>query len=247
MFFNYNVKSDKIQSMIYKNILEGKFKERINRFVAIVEIEGREERVHVKNTGRCKELLIPDCQVYLQDFRGNMGKRSLRFSLITVKKGNRLINLDSQVTNKVVEEGLLDRTLKLKGLGKLKEIRREKVYGNSRLDFYVKDINDKKAFIEVKGVTLEQDNYTFFPDAPTERGIKHIKELEKAHEEGYESYVIFVIQMKDVIGFSPNDITHKAFGDALREASKVGIHVLAYDSFVEKDRITLGEEVEVKL
>ena len=237
--------------MKYESIIKGKFVERPNRFVAVVEVDGENHKAHVKNTGRCKELLVPGATVYLEDFNGRMGSRKMRFSLIGVEKVTDektiLINMDSQAPNKVVKEALEDGKLQLPGLDKLSEIKWEAKYGDSRLDFYVKDINGKEAYAEVKGVTLENEGLASFPDAPTERGIKHLYELLKAKEEGMEAYAIFVIQMKGVTSFSPNDERHKAFGDALRDVASKGVHVLAIDCIVMGDTLTVDKPIRIKL
>lgn len=237
--------------MKYESIIKGKFVERPNRFVAVVEVEEELHKVHVKNTGRCRELLVPGATVYLEDFDGRMGSRKMRFSLIGVEKvtdgGTILINMDSQAPNKVVKEALEGGKLQLPGLDKLSEIKWEAKFGDSRLDFYVKDINGKEAYAEVKGVTLENKGLASFPDAPTERGIKHLYELLKAKEEGMEAYAIFVIQMKGVTSFSPNDERHKAFGDALRDVASKGVHVLAIDCIVTGDTLTADKPIRIKL
>lgn len=226
--------------MKYDNIQIGTFLERPNRFIAHIEINGQKEVVHVKNTGRCKELLIPGATVYVE--KSKNPARSTKWDLIGVKKGNRMINMDSQVTNKVVKEWLEagnlypDATL----------IKPETTYGSSRFDLYV-ETPEKKAFIEVKGVTLERDNVVLFPDAPSERAVKHVEELVRAVKEGYEAYVFFVIQMKDVRYFTPNREAHAAFADALLQASKEGVRVIAYDCDVTSDCISIGNEVPVVL
>ncbi len=235
--------------MRYDKIVKGKFIERPNRFVALVEIDGQLTKAHVKNTGRCKELLVPNATVYLEDFADRMGSRKMRYSLIGVEKvvdnGTILINMDSQAPNKVVKEALESGKLILPGMAKLIEIKWEAKYGDSRLDFYIKDEYGKEAFVEVKGVTLENDGVASFPDAPTERGIKHLKELEKAVLEGKNAYALFVIQMKGVQFFKPNDERHKAFGDALRHAQKSGVSILAYDCIVKENLLKIDEKVEI--
>ena len=237
--------------MRYENIVKGKFIERPNRFVAVVEVDCEIHRVHVKNTGRCRELLVSGATVYLEDFIDRMGSRKMRFSLIGVEKVSEdktlLINMDSQAPNKVVKEALLDGTLPLPGMTELKEVKGEFTYGDSRIDFYVKDSMGKEGLIEVKGVTLENDGIASFPDAPTERGIKHLGELEKAVIEGKNAYALFVIQMKEIDAFIPNDERHKAFGEALRRASSNGVKVLAYDCIVGEDSLVIDKEVEVRL
>ena len=233
--------------MKYQNIVEGIFLDRPNRFVASVEIKGKRERVHVKNTGRCRELLIPGAEVYLEDFAERMGSRKLRYSLIGVNKQGLMINMDSQAPNQAVREALVCGQLILPQMKCLTEVRGEQVYGNSRLDFYVRDEDGKEGFAEVKGVTLEENGIAKFPDAPTERGIKHIQELIHAKEQGYYTYLLFVIQMKGIAVFQPNDRTHAAFGASLREAQKAGVFLLAYDCRVTKDSMTLDQPVPINL
>jgi len=227
--------------MKYEKILKAKFIERPNRFIAKVMLEdGSEATAHVKNTGRCKELLVPGAAVYLEDFDGRMGTRKMRYSLIGVEKikldGTKLmVNMDSQAPNKVVAEALADKTIKLPEMGNLTLIKGEKTYGDSRFDFYVEDEDGRYGYAEVKGVTLENDGIVKFPDAPTERGVKHLNELIKVKEEGMSAYAIFVVQMEGMKEFSPNDDTHKAFGDALRAAAVQGVHVLVYECCVTAD------------
>ncbi|MFW2489975.1 DNA/RNA nuclease SfsA [Clostridium chromiireducens] len=224
--------------MKYNNILKGKFISRPNRFIANVEVNGIVEVCHVKNTGRCKELLTPNTTVFVQEH--NSVKRKTKFSLIGVIKENRIINMDSQVTNKVVHEWILKGNL----FSDVTLIKPEDKYGNSRFDFYV-ETETQKAFIEVKGVTLENRGIVKFPDAPTERGVKHIKELCECMTEGYEAYVIFVIQMKDVLHFEPNDDTHKEFAEVLKYAKGYGVNIIAVDCDVEEDSINIRDYVEV--
>ena len=195
--------------MQYQHIRKAVFLNRPNRFIAEIEIDGNIEICHVKNTGRCRELLLPGTTVYVQDF-GEVRTRKTRYDLICVEKGNRLINMDSQVPNKVFQEWLLKNK-------PISFIKPECTFGDSRFDFYF-ELGEKRYFAEVKGVTLEQDGVVSFPDAPTERGIKHLQELIRAVQAGYEAYVVFIIQMKDVLYFTPNTITHPAFAKALRKA-----------------------------
>lgn len=231
--------------MNYKTIVEAKFIERPNRFIAYCEIDKVIEKVHVKNTGRCKELLVPNCTVYLEE--SDNPNRKTKYSLIAVKKGNRLINMDSQIPNKVVQEALMNKTIELPNLDEeITFIKPEKTYGNSRFDIYL-ETETKKAFIEIKGVTLEEENIVLFPDAKTERGVKHIKELIEAKKEGYYTYVIFVVQMKDVRYFTPNRKMHKELADTLIEAENLGVKVLAYDCKVTPNSIEIKDEVKVKL
>jgi len=226
--------------MKYANICKGYFIDRPNRFIAHVEINGNAETVHVKNTGRCAELLRPGAEVYLQDSKNPA--RKTRYDLIGVKKGERQVNMDSQVTNLVVKEWIENGNL----FESVSLIKSEYTYGNSRFDLYV-EAGGKKIFIEVKGVTLENDGVVRFPDAPSERAVKHVEELMQAVKEGYESYVFFVIQMKDVSYFTPNIDTHAAFGEALIHAAKQGVKILAYDCDVEEDSICIRKEVPVIL
>ena len=226
--------------MKYTNIIKAKFISRPNRFISYVTIDGKTEVAHVKNTGRCKELLIPKTTVYLEI--ADNPARKTKYDLITVEKNNTLVNIDSQAPNKVIEEWLK----KGKIFSKKAVIKREFTYNKSRFDFYVED-GKRKAFIEVKGVTLERDGIAYFPDAPTERGVKHIQELQGSLKEGYEAYIIFVIQMKNIKALRPNDETHKAFGDALRKASKAGVKVLALDSIIKPDSILADQPISVIL
>lgn len=227
--------------MKYKNIVTGKFKSRPNRFIAMVEIEGTIEKCHVKNTGRCRELLLPDAEVYLE--KSENPDRKTGYDLIGVKKGEVLVNMDSQAPNKAVKEWLEEEAF-FKHVTYLKP---ECKYGNSRIDFYLETEEGRKIFIEVKGVTLEEEGVARFPDAPTERGIKHIQELQQAVQEGYEAYILFVIQMKGVARFEPNDRTHKAFGDALRKAAEQGVGILAYDCRITADSMRLDKPVWVEI
>ena len=206
--------------MKYDKIQEGRFIDRPNRFIAHVELDDREETVHVKNTGRCRELLIPGAAVYVQD--GQNPERKTKWDLIAVQKQNRLINIDSQIPNQVVREWLEKGHL----FENITRIRPEYTYGNSRFDLYV-EADGKKALIEVKGVTLEDNGAARFPDAPSERAVKHLEELIQAMENGYEAYVFFVIQMKDVRYFTPNINTHPQFGEALKKAAAAGVKILA--------------------
>ena len=228
--------------MKYEKIVQGVFLERPNRFIAKVEIDGKIETVHVKNTGRCRELLPAGATVYLADEEGKT--RKTRYDLVAALKESRIINMDSQAPNAVVKEALQQGLI----LRDVISVKPEFTYGDSRFDFFVQTANHPKgAFIEVKGVTLEHDNVVSFPDAPSERAVKHIEELIKAKKEGYDTYVLFVIQMEGVCFLTPNDITHKAFGDALRKAKDAGVKILAYDTIVTKDSMVLNKEVDVKL
>ena len=228
--------------MKYQKIVTGIFRSRPNRFVAMCEVEGQTYRCHVKNTGRCRELLIPGVQVYLQDRRGEGG--STDFSLIAVKKGNQIVNIDSQAPNAVVKEALLSGSLVLPGYEDPDLVRGEYTFGDSRLDFYIEK-DGRKGLVEVKGVTLEVEGAALFPDAPTQRGIKHLNELAKA--EGHDRFVIFVIQMKGVALFSPNNVTHPQFGQSLKDAQTAGVTVLAFDCDVTEDSLILDSPIPVVL
>ncbi len=225
--------------MKYKNIVAGKFIERPNRFIAKVLIDGKEYTVHVKNTGRCRELLCPGATVYLE--KSDNPARKTLYDLVTVKKGDRLVNMDSQLPNALVEEWLYNQDV----FSDITFIKREKTYGKSRFDFYI-EAGNRKIFIEVKGVTLENNNIVSFPDAPTERGIKHINELAEALENGYEAYIFFVIQMENVDYFMPAWDKHMAFGDALINAVDRGVKILAYDCKVGREQIEINKPVDIK-
>ena len=225
--------------MRYDNMTPGIFRARPNRFIAHIELGGAVEICHVKNTGRCRELLVPGCTVWCQ--RSDNPNRKTKFDLIAVQKGERLINMDSQAPNKAAGEWLADR-----GLGDISELRAEVKHGDSRYDFsFVKD--GKRCFLEVKGCTLEEDGVCAFPDAPTERGAKHIRGLTEAARAGYGAYILFVIQMSDVKYIRPHDETDPEFGKVLREAAKNGVHILAMDCAVTPDTMAIRLPVLVKL
>ena len=229
--------------MKYERIVEGRFIERPNRFVAYVDIDGRREKVHVKNTGRCRELLQDSAQVFLSYAENDA--RTTAYDLVAVKKGNRIVNMDSQAPNLAVKEWLkVGENHPV--FGKITCVKPEKTYENSRFDFYI-ECGERRIFIEVKGVTLENNGEVRFPDAPSERAVKHVEELVKARKEGYEVYVLFVIQMKDVKYFIPNDKTDPKFAKALWEARKQGVEVLAYDCLVTESTMEIGESVPVYL
>lgn len=228
--------------MKYERIAEAVFLERPNRFVARVLLDGREETVHVKNTGRCRELLLPgEATVYLEDC-GERENRKTRYSLVAVRKGERIVNMDSQAPNRVAAEWL-----RAGGLGELSLIAPERTFGKSRFDFYYERESGAAGYLEVKGVTLEENGVVRFPDAPTERGVKHLEELIQAKKEGYEAAVLFVIQMEHVKYFAPNWQTHQAFGEALCRAEAAGVKILAYDCRVAADSLVLAEAVPVCL
>ncbi len=225
--------------MTYTHMTEGTFLSRPNRFIAKVEIHGREETVHVKNTGRCRELLTPGAKVWCQ--KADNPSRKTQYDLITVRKGDRLINMDSQAPNAAAKEWLLSG-----GLGRVENLRPETFYGESRFDFSF-TLDGKPCFLEVKGVTLETDGICAFPDAPTTRGARHLQELIKAREEGFGAFVLFVIQMGDVNYLHPNDSTDPAFSSALRQAAAQGVQVLAMDCTITTDTMTIQNPVPVLL
>lgn len=226
--------------MQYGKILPARFLARPNRFVARVEAEGEELICHVKNTGRCRELLVPGATVWLEESPNP--NRKTKYDLIAVEKGSRLINMDAQAPNQVFREwaqaGGFRKDLIL--------LRPETTYGSSRFDFYWES-SKKRGFVEVKGVTLEEDGVVRFPDAPTLRGVKHLEELVKAHQAGYEAAVCFVIQMEDVRWFAPNDATHPEFGQALRQAAAAGVEVLAMDCAVTPGSLEIRNPVPIRL
>jgi len=225
--------------MKYSNWKEGIFLSRPNRFIAHVEIDGKEEVCHVKNTGRCRELLVPGATVWCQ--LSDNPNRKTKFDLIAVQKGERLINMDSQAPNAAAKEWLLAGNL-----GKVEQLKAECVHGDSRFDFSFL-LDGKRCFLEVKGVTLENDGVCAFPDAPTQRGEKHLRGLIRAAEEGYGAYVLFVIQMTDVKYLRPNDKTDPDFAAALREAAEKGVEILAMDCAVTPDTMNLRLPVLVRL
>ena len=226
--------------MRYTNIMAGKFLARPNRFIAHVEIAGREEIVHVKNTGRCKELLLPGATVYVQHFPE--GKRKTKYDLIAVEKQNLLINMDSQAPNKVVQEWLVGQ----EPFGKITYLKPECKHGDSRFDFYL-ETEAKKMFIEVKGVTLEEKGLVMFPDAPTERGVKHVQELCHCLEQGYEAAIVFVVQMSGIRYFTPNRRTHAAFAEALERAEACGVRMLALSCEVTPESLAINGEIPIHL
>lgn len=222
-----------------QKMVPGTFLARPNRFIAHIEINGQTEICHVKNTGRCRELLPPGAQVWCADCL--CPSRKTRYDLIAVQKGQRLINMDSQAPNSAVREWLQEG-----GLGDISELKAEYTQGASRFDFsFIKD--GKRCFLEVKGVTLENDGVCAFPDAPTQRGAKHLRELTGLRQQGYGAYVLFVIQMADVKHLHPNDDTDPAFGKALREAYDAGVEILAFDCRVTPDSMVIGKQVAVRL
>lgn len=223
----------------YANMVPGIFLSRPNRFIAHVEIGGVEQVVHVKNTGRCRELLVPGALVYCQHCES--AARKTQYDLIAVKKGERFINMDSQAPNAAAREWLSSG-----GLGKVENLRAETVHGDSRFDFSF-TLDGKPCFLEVKGVTLEENGICAFPDAPTERGAKHLRGLAEAARQGYGAYVLFVIQMENVKFLHPNDRTDPAFGAALREAAAQGVRILARACRVSEDTMEISGSVPVHL
>lgn len=224
--------------MRYRKIVQAEFVERKNRFVALVKLDGKITKVHVKNTGRCRELFLPGTRVWLE--KSDKAERATAYDLVAVEKGNRVINVDSQAPNKVVGEWLLKKEL----FPDLVFVRPETVYGQSRFDFYV-ETKTERIFIEVKGVTLEEDGVARFPDAPSERAVKHLEELIRARREGYKTCVIFVIQMKGAKYLLPNWDTHKAFAEGLAAARAAGVEMYAYDCEVTENSLEIRERVPV--
>lgn len=226
--------------MIYENIKPAVFLDRPNRFIAHIELDGKIEICHVKNTGRCRELLITGAQVLVQE--SDNPARKTKFDLISVYKGERLIQIDSQAPNRIFAEWVQTSGI----FRNMTCIKAEQRFENSRFDFYI-EADGKKIFVEVKGATLEQDGIARFPDAPTERGVKHLNELISCTRAGYDAYVVFVVQMKDVLYFEPNWETHPAFGFALQKAKEAGVKILAVDCHVTETAIIAGDPVEVRI
>jgi len=226
--------------MIYPNISPAIFLSRPNRFIAHAFFDGEKIVCHVKNTGRCKELLVPGTTVYVQKSENPL--RKTQYDLIAVRRGQRLINMDSQAPNQVFYE-LLQSGRYIEGITLIKP---EARFGSSRFDFYV-EADGRKFFIEVKGVTLEEDGVALFPDAPTERGVRHLRELVQCVAAGYEAHVVFVVQMSDVRCFTPNGKTHAAFGKTLREAAAAGVKVVALDCTVRPDGLEVKDKIPIKL
>ena len=227
--------------MRYSKIWAGRFLDRPNRFVAHVELDGQPVVCHVKNTGRCRELLVPGATVYLQE--SDNPARKTRFDLIAVDKGGLLVNMDAQAPNQVFREWA-EAGHFVPGLTLL---RPETTWGRSRFDFYWEAAGGRRGFVEVKGVTLEEGGHARFPDAPTERGVKHLEELIACQAEGYAAAVCFVIQMPGMRDFAPNDATHPALGGALRWAAAAGVEVLALGCRVEPDELWIDHTVPVRL
>ena len=227
--------------MQYQQVKRGLFLARPNRFIAQVELDGRTETVHVKNTGRCRELLVPGATIYVEG--SDNPKRKTKYDLIAVEKGSLLINMDAQAPNYLFAEWA--------GAGNFREnltlLRPETTWGNSRFDFYWEDSLGTRGFVEVKGVTLEEEGLALFPDAPTERGVKHLRELIACRAAGYEAAVCFVIQMAGMKGFSPNERTHPDFGAALREARDAGVEILVVGCTVTPEQVEISHTVPLRL
>ena len=228
---------------INKRVFSAEFIRRPNRFQAYVNFNGEELMVHVPNTGRCKEILIPGCTVLLRE-ELNPTRKTL-YDLIAAYKDNKIINIDSQIPNKVVDEALKNK--KIQSLVRYNIIQREKTFGTSRFDFKLSNDMGEEYYLEVKGVTFEVDGKTMFPDAPTDRGRKHLLELIEAKKIGFGAGVLFLIQMSNINNFSPYDDMDGAFGEALRLASKNGVDIFAYECEVGENFITLSKSVEVVL
>lgn len=236
----YKIYPSKVRRTVmrYDNCLKGVFIERPNRFIAYVDVDGEVETCHVKNTGRCRELLIPGASVWLEEKPAE--NRKTKYDLVAVEKGDLLINMDSQAPNKAAEEYLR------REFPDMISLQREVSYKSSRFDFYM-ETKDGGMFIEVKGVTLEKDGVAMFPDAPTLRGVKHIKELTGCLSEGYRAMILFIIQMKGVRLFIPNYETHAYFGEALKKAARAGVQIEAVGCIVTPDSMTVNEKIKIKL
>ena len=224
--------------MKYANIKPAVFLSRPNRFIAHIEVDGKEEICHVKNTGRCRELLTDRAEIYVQHF--DNPNRKTKFDLIAVRKNGNLINMDSQAPNKVFHEWIKNGNF----ADDITYIKPECKYKNSRFDFYIETVN-RKIFAEIKGVTLEENGVVMFPDAPTERGVKHINELIECKKEGFEAYIFFIIQMKNCKCFTPNRKTHPEFADALEKAKANGVNIVALNCNVSQDELKICENVKI--
>ncbi|HIT72415.1 MAG TPA: DNA/RNA nuclease SfsA [Candidatus Fimicola cottocaccae] len=224
--------------MVYNETVKAVFKNRPNRFIANVILNGKDETVHVKNTGRCKELLLEGATVILE--KSNNPNRKTAYSLIAVYKGDNIVNMDSQAPNEIFADAISSE--KIEEIGEVDFVKREVKYKNSRFDIYYEK-NGKKGFVEVKGVTLEENGLAKFPDAPTERGTKHILELMEAKKEGYETSIAFVVQMKGVKSFTPHKERDKKFYDALYKAYNEGVNILLYDCNVSENSIDIDKKI----
>lgn len=225
--------------MIYENILPARFVSRPNRFIAHILVDGTPQIAHVKNTGRCRELLIPGAEIFVQHCPA--ASRKTAYDLITVRKGGRLVNMDSTAPNRLFAEwaragGVPDLTL----------LRPEVRRGSSRFDFYL-EAAGRPTFVEVKGVTLEEDGIVRFPDAPTERGVRHLRELADCVRQGLDAWAVFIVQMSGVRHLEPNRKTHPEFADALADAHAAGVRLLALDCLVTEDTVTANAPVEIRL
>lgn len=229
--------------MRYRNIAEGIFHERPHRFGAMVTVGGKREYVHVKNTGRCREILLPGTKIYLE--KSDNLKRKTGYSLISALKDNLLINIDSQVPNTVIREAV--ESHRIEEFDDIITLKSEKTYKDSRFDFYFERQNGNCGFIEVKGVTLDEGGTAMFPDAPTKRGLKHINGLIDALSNDYETWIIFLIQYRPAYVFTPNHKTDPRFSEALKEAFEKGVRILAYDSLVSRDSIEIGKRIPFSL
>ena len=223
-------------SVRYGNTVRGTFVSRPNRFIAKVLVEGKEETVHVKNTGRCREILVPGTQVVLEDSCNP--SRKTRYDLIAAYKGGNLINIDSQSPNKAFGEFITESGI----FGGTPAVHPEYSHGDSRFDFYIES-EGRRIFVEVKGVTREFDGVCMFPDAPTERGLKHLRGLERCVEEGYEAYLALIVQMKGMHVFVPDYETHPEFGREMERAEEMGVGVLVYDCVVTEDSMYVDSPV----
>lgn len=232
--------------MKYEKTVTGSFIKRENRFIGTALIDGCEKKIHIKNTGRCAELLQKGAEISLEDHRNSAGRRKTEFSLITVRKPSTgvLANIDSQAPNRVVEEALLSDRLHLKEMTYPIKVKREQKFRNSRFDFYIEDSAGHKAYMEVKGVTLEQEGIAMFPDAPTQRGARHLTELIAARKAGYEAYAVFVIQMKGIKAFKTNASNDPDFDTAYRRALQAGVNIMAFDCIVTRDSILLDKKIK---
>lgn len=226
--------------MQYDNMIPAIFLDRPNRFIANIEIDGLRQVAHVKNTGRCKEILTPGARVWVRE--NSDPHRKTRFDVITAQKNERMINIDASAPNAAVKEWLPESGL----FRQISLIRPETTFGRSRFDFYIEG-DGRRMFMEVKGATLEDRGVVRFPDAPTERGLKHIKELEASLAGGFDACVLFVIQMKNVEYFEPNSATHEAFADALYQAHRAGVRILARDCRITPDSMEIADPVPVRL
>ncbi len=227
--------------MNYTDIHEGVFLSRPNRFIAQVALHGKEETCHVKNTGRCKEILIPGTKVFLE--KAQNPNRKTAYDLVAAYKGSTLINIDSQAPNKAFESYIAQG----KFLPNLSQYKREVTFGHSRFDFWLKEDKGQEHFIEVKGVTLEKQGVALFPDAPTQRGIKHLQTLIEAKEQGYQSHLVFIIQLKGVRHFIPNNETHPAFGKTLKLAKEQGVHLHGIDCIITPNTMVLDQPIPILL